>query len=538
MNTKRLAAALMTTGLIGLATCIPIVPDGVFMPPDAPDTDGNNMNGNATLQSLLFADRSLLIRGDAQESTALITAESSVCATFDWRVCVANGDEPCVASRETEARQLLGFNSPSSTEVVNRSELSINNILSDPGAAGTELIVEVEITSATGGDGCADPTEVGESVTEAITIRVIRPDEPLTVSLNAPQGIQVSPGGTITLEARISGGRPFTGQAPQSCSGTGLQSPPNSGDPYTVVWNVNDAALTNVPVMLDFEASCLTDDDGVTVSTSTYGAPVATGIVLVSIEVTDEGGSRVTESLSVNVGSNATLTITQASADSLQIAPGSATNMQVSAQGGTQPYTITYSIDADARDGQLSIAGQSSTDPAVASCTGIVSGEVCTGVYTAAADQIGGETVFVTVTDSVNATASTTIPLIVASEQTLSLSANTGSPVINSNGGSTGVTATVSGGTLPYTVCYAVESTADGLTVDLSNVSGCDTIDNLTNCTCINSFNSGSTFATAMRTLRTVSGTGGATIRVQAEDAVGAGATVFVSVDVSPFTGN
>ncbi len=538
MTTNRITAVSACIGAICFVSCIPTIPNGTIVPPDAPDTDDTNTNETSSLQGLLFADRSLLIRGDAQESTAFVTAESSVCATFLWRVCTADGDQPCTPSRETQARALLEFATPDTSEVGTRSTLSIERILSDPGAAGTELIVEVEITAANDSQGCVESADIGETTIEAITLRVIRPDEPLTVSLTAPQGIQVSPGGTTTLIARISGGRPFTGQPPQTCSGFGLQSPPNSGDPYTVVWNVNDAALTSVPVMLDFEATCLTDDDGVTVAEGTYAAPVATGIVLISIEVTDESGSRVTESLSINVGSNASLTITQASADNLQIAPGATTDLQVSAQGGTQPYTITFSIDEGALDGRLSVPGSSSGNPAVASCTGVVSGEICTATYIATSDQTGGDTVFVTVTDSVNATASTTIPLIVASQQTLSLSANTGSPVINEDDGTTSVTATVSGGTLPYTVCFVVESTAIGLVVDLSNVAGCDTIGTLTNCTCIDSFNSGSTFATAMRTLDAVDGVGGATVRVQASDAVGAGSTVFVSVDVSPFTSN
>ncbi len=527
---------MLAVAALSAATCVP--PNGGITPPDAPDNGNGDNGGTSTLQVLLFANRSLLIRGDANESTAVVTAESSVCATFNWRVCVASDDPTCTSAGENAAGDLLDFDTPSSSSVMNRSELSIDRILSDPGAAGTELIIEVDVTTAAGVDGCAEGDDIGETVTEAITIRIIRPDEPLTVSLTAPQGIQVNPGGQTTLVARITGGRPFTGQPPQTCTGTGLQSPPNSGDPYNVVWSVNDAALTSVPVMLDFAAACLTDDDGVTVAEGTYGAPIATGIVLISIEVTDEGGSRVTESLSVNVGSNATLSITQASADNLQVAPGESTNLQVAAQGGTQPYTITYSIDPNTRGGMVSISDQGSSDPAVASCTGIVAGEICTGTYTAAADETGGDTVFVTVTDSVNATASTTIPLIVASPQTLSLSANTGSPVINSDDGSTTVTATVSGGTLPYTICYAIESTADGLVVDLNNVSGCGTIGALTNCTCVNTFNTGTTFATAMRTLSAVSGSGGATIRIQARDAVGAESTVFVSVDVSPFTSN
>jgi hypothetical protein len=535
--------ALVVVLSAGLSCDVPV--NGVVLP-DAPDLDGGGGTATGTLEALISSDRSVLVRGDATEAGATVSVQASVCSTFRWTVCIAERDEngdllPCTEAGEAAARELLDLTFPSdSADPSAASAVVINGIETDPGIGGTQVAMFVDVASTTGGTDCADAVPSQQTVSRQLVISVTRPAEPLSVVISSPDGSLVAPGDSLRLVATISGGRPFQLPDPTPCEENGTTFPLNTGDPYRVVWTVNDAGLSDTPDEAAFESLCLTSDDGLTIAEAIYTAPVATGNVLFTVQVTDSSGSRDSVSVSIAVGSTAPLSIARASAAASLIAPGQSTDITVGARGGTSPYRIVLDISTSLRGGSLSPLGQSpgadEASRAQQTCAAVGADAFCEVTYTAAADQIGADTIFVTVFDDVGASATAAITLTIASSQTLALTANADATVISNVGGSAIVTATVSGGTPPFDICYEVQTAPVG--ADLSAGNACANLDGATNCTCGVVPTGGSSIAASQRTFSASGATGNANIKVIVRDTVGAQAIDFVSLDVSPFSGS
>ncbi len=500
------------------------------------------------LEAFVSAERSLIIRGDVDEGRGELAVESSVCATFEWVLEVIERDDSGrIVSRTPLAslsRPFLDVVLPGIDQISAQSVARILDVLSDPGADGTEIIATVTIRStADAGENCTPAEAVNEVVTRELTLFVTRRGGPLTVTLSSAGGSRVAPGETLELSAVISGGRPFLDD-PFPCDGlrAGLR-PGNSGTPYEVDWNltVSDVLLDPDSVGSDalFEVDCLELGDGVTETRGLYTAPNVTGNVLASIAVVDARGNRSTASLSIVVGSPEALTFAQASIEATRIAPGDMTNIIVEPEGGTAPYDVTIELanTASERIGDLRIGSGAAS--ASTGCTNLTGGSTCEAIYAALADKTGNDLIRITAIDAVGDEISTTIPLTVASAQTLSLSVTAAPPVIFFSGGMGTLTANVAGGTEPYQVCFEIEpGSIDGMTLSTdAGGAGCSGIGSLTNCSCGLMRPDANSPAPATRLITAGGNEGFVTVRVQAEDAVGDASTQFVSIDVSRFSG-
>ncbi len=515
-----------------------------FGAPVPPDVDGSDIRPDAVIEAFMSAERSVVVRDDSSEGGSEVTVESSTCATYTWLFeVIERNDSGDIISRTPLAqlgRTFLDIETPSPTQITAISIARILQVLSDPGPNGTEIMATVTITSTSSEGEACEPAEVdGEVITRQITLLVTRPSGPLTVTLSSAAGTRVSPGESLELSAVISGGTPIL-DPPIPCTGFRVGNRPNnSGTPYVVEWN-----LTATDPVLDpdavggtavFEADCLELGDGVVETQGRYTAPNETGNVLASIVAVDARGNRTTASLSIVVGAPEPLTFAEASIDATRIAPGTSTGIQVRPEGGTPPYDVVIELTANAADriGNLQVGG--STASSSVGCNSLAADVPCEATYSALANRTGNDLVRITATDAVGDSISTTIPLTVASAQTLSLSAIATPPIVFSEGGTGTITASIAGGTPPYQVCYAIEpDSVGGLT--LSDGAGCPGIGTLTNCTCNLARPDDNSPAIATRILTAGGMEGFATIRVQAEDAVGDASTQFVSVDVSVFS--
>ena len=536
-TTLMLVAGILLTGCEQIDFTAPDPPAGEPTPPLV-----------QLIEAFMSADRSVVVRDDASEGASEISVESSACATFEWLLeVIERNDSGQIVSRTPLAqlgRAFLDVELPSTTEITASSVARILSVLSDPGPNGTEIMATVTITSSsTGGEDC-DPAEVdGDVIVRQLTLLVTRPGGPLTVTLSSAEGTRVSPGESLDLSAVISGGSPIL-DPPLPCSSPRAGNrPANSGTPYVVEWS-----LTATDPMLDpdtvgtgavFEADCLELGDGVVETVGRYTAPNVTGNVLASIVAIDARGNRSTASLSIVVGAPEPLSFAETSVDATRIAPGESTGIVVQPEGGTPPYDVVIELASNTaeRIGNLQVG--TTTPSTSVGCNALNAETPCEATYIALADKTGNDLIRITATDAVNDEVTTTIPLTVASAQTLSLSVIAAPPVIFFAGGMGNITATVAGGTEPYQVCFAIEpGSVDGMTLsDGGGGAGCPGIGTLTNCSCGLTRPDADSPATVLRQLTAGGNEGFVTVRVQAEDAVGDASTQFVSIDVSRFSG-
>lgn len=455
----------------------------------------------AAFTVFLSSERPRVIRDDANEGAVALTAQSSLPATYEWSVDAPAG--------------LLQVQVPAEDEVATSSVLRVLRVLRDPGFAGTMVTVTVTATEVVEG------AEAARESTSQVVLEIVRPRGSLTVTSSSLSGSTVTPGARVSLRARISGGRQFPVPVDTpACTGTGTTSPPNDGLPYNVTWTVTGLGGGTL------EVACLRDDDGETIADATYRAPIAVGNLVFTVQASDASGNRVSNSIPVVVSSAETLAFVQASAERSTVEPGRSVNLSAIGRGGTPPYSITFSINTAVVNGSIGAAGlmtEVNGDTESVTCPSRGFDEACEVVYSASATNDGSDLVTVSLEDAVGATASTTIPLIIASRNPLRLTATSTNATVEPGGG-TNIVASPTGGTPPYRVCFTVSGPTTGTLAP--GQAGCGAASE--NCTCnLGSLNS-TTAIQATRAYTAAIAEGSDIVSVRVTDAVGAEATAIV----------
>jgi len=424
----------------------------IDLPRDDPDRAGPLGVGAFSL--LLSADKTVLIRGDEKEGSARFSAVASHEASFKWTVDAPEG--------------LVAMSTPAdiaTAKGVTGSEIDVT-ALGDPGSTGRVITVSVTATQVDG----------AETADDSVSITVVRPEGALAVSV-ATSRARIAPGETLALSARISGGEPLATSEDATCTGTGVNSPPDEDPAYLITWSFNDDALAiqeGVPDETEFSVACLEQGDEVTISRATYRAPVGEGTVVFNIEARDASGNRVTGAAAVTVAPATELTFAQAASNNINVAPGGSVELVAEAAGGEGPYDITFTASGTIAGASIvRISGGSAmTRDVQDGCSNIPQGEECLVRYSAPDDQEGGELVTVEIVDRLGSKAFATIPLILTSESGLQV-VGVSDPIRVDPGGTADITAIISGGTPPYTVTFA---NSGGGTINgsgLSTVTGC-----------------------------------------------------------------
>lgn len=418
------------------------------------DADRPGAAGVGAFSLLLSADKTVLIRGDEKEGSARFSAVASHEASFKWTVDAPEG--------------LVAMSTPAdiaTAKGVTGSEIDVT-ALGDPGSTGRVITVSVTATQADG----------AETAARSVSITVVRPEGALAVSV-ATSRARIAPGETLALSARISGGEPLATSEDATCTGTGVNSPPDEDPAYLITWSFNDDALAiqeGVPDETEFSVACLEQGDEVTISRATYRAPVGEGTVVFNIEARDASGNRVTATAALTVAPATELTFAQAASNNINVAPGGSVELVAEATGGEGPYDITFAASGTIAGASIvRISGGSAmTRDVQDGCSNIPQGEECLVRYSAPDDQEGGELVTVEIVDRLGSKAFATIPLILTSESGLQV-VGVSDPVRVDPGGTADITAIISGGTPPYTVTFA---NSGGGTINgsgLSTVTGC-----------------------------------------------------------------
>ncbi|MFQ5590703.1 MAG: hypothetical protein ACE5HE_06055, partial [Phycisphaerae bacterium] len=503
----RQALTASISALVACAVTLTACDIPVSSIPNIPEPSGGGQ-GQALPQpdftANLELNRSLLIRGDTQQGSAVATARANSIATFEWCVDeVAPDDtvEPCTtgSAAAIAARSLLDLDIPPTffnsegrliesrftdpnvaTSELQRSTLTIRKVNGDPGPTGSWIRITVATTlvqgagdaddrfilSGTCDDGaacdvqaqdCADAS-VCEPVrtTRTRLLKIVRPPSELAVSISAGSA-RVSPDGSVELAATISGGTPFVeGEG----DGTTATVP---CDRYCIEWTPDESRLSpevirpageeiiSIKPLPPFDPS----GTGQTVSTVVYTAPKAVGSVTFRVDVTDKRGNHATDTVAITVSSETALGIAEASSSGgedgrAQLAPGDNTTLTIRAAAGEAPYTVTLTIlNTGLLGGSLSQSsctiGSSDDERA----------QGCSVTYRAPIDKVGTALINVTIEDAVGATESTIISLPVSAPLNLSVTlAEEGSGVEPRQ--TVPILATIVGGTPPYTACYLV----------------------------------------------------------------------------------
>ncbi len=493
----------------------------------------------------LSSDRTVLVRGDAKTGKVSISAATTRDAIFTWSVATADwdhNDETGFAAKpgapEVPQAQ-LDITFPDDTEPTQTSVLTIDEVLTDPGVDGTKVNVTVQAT---------DPearTEGGEST---ITLTIVRPEAPLTLTGSTAEAKStIVPGEEITLEAAISGGSPFSAEsstecaAPASFAGLDVVAPEGNGSPYCVFWAVEGVQGTS------FTAEPLTEEDGVTVARSTYHAPVETGNVTIRVTVLDAAGNRDSTSIPIVVRSEDELRLSAFSSD-LTVAPRRTTTIAAEVAGGTPPYTVCFKKgDADTlvEGGTLATAAlsrNSACEPMTGydNCSCQEAGDDAPErTYTAPADDTGTDSITVRVQDSVGDVATSVVSLTVAAPKRLDVELSSASPAIQPNT-ITELSANISGGTPPYTVCYGFRD-GTGLGRLATRESDCtpdaddEFLEGFTKCDCGvgNLDEDGLEDVQVLRNYSAPAGAGSDAIVVRVTDATGAEGSSSLSINIS-----
>jgi hypothetical protein len=419
-------------------------------------------------------------------------------------------------------------------------------VTTTPDSAGG-LTGHVDITKVIGDPGPGNSEHVGEQVTIAvlatlqpvdeqgrpvpcdvpggapITLQVRRPEGPLVAVLTPVQGSAVAPGRTLTLRATISGGSPFPDDN-RNCPGVASDlNPSNNGRGYCVEWSVSGtpSQLAGAGVLTPDDLPG-TDADGKVIAEADYQVPTNTvGNVVFTVGARDSSGNQAISAAPVVVRSAKPLAFAEAASEQSVVAPGETVTLTATGTGGEAPYRIDYKLDTGTL-GTLSSAG----------CPSRRSAQACTVDYTAPSNDTKPALIRVSLTDAVDATVSTTIPLTVSSREALVISGVFVNPVPNPNA-TTLIRATVEGGTPPFTVCFGVNAGGVGGSLDGGASAGCGPIDTLTNCVCTPN----APPVTVERTYRAPANAGADSVTAKVRDNVGAIATSVASVNVSSFGG-
>jgi len=542
MVSKCKITGVVTCTLLACFSLLAGCPTGTGVTPPV-EVDVTEPGGLITaFNAFLSADRTQLIRGDVSEGRATVTVETNLCATFEWTVCIL--DQPGGSCDETaDPSDLLDLVLPDPDEISTRS-VATASVTGDPGANGTmvrvTLITRV-VDPRPDSDAC--PEFDGERITgdeietRVADVRVLRPAGPLSVVLSSPRA-SIRPGEAIDLVARITGGRPFSPGSDPQCDTEGVQ-PPGNGDPYCVNFVVSESLddAAGDPANGDLSAQAMIAAEGDTLARGTYEAPIATGPVLITVEVTDETGNTQTSSVQLTVASAQTLAIDEAQAESTQLVPGDSTPITVTGRGGTEPYTITIEHDNAALGNLTGASCSGSAQERVCRCEGLRGpaadrdADLCQITYQALIAK-GSDIVTILLEDAVGDSDTFSIPINVASAQTLSVSA---APLVTSlpTNNETTINAVVTGGTAPYDVCFRAAFNLTGpVDAVFETISQC-AVGDFDNCSCAQSPSG----VTVPRKLKSGNSQGGVSITVRVRDAVGNEAQALTSLDISQFAG-
>ncbi|MBI4718510.1 MAG: hypothetical protein HY763_11940 [Planctomycetes bacterium] len=494
---------------------------------------------------VLTANRPRIIRDHEVEGTAILTATASRPGS--------PGFQPVFEWLPAEPDNLLEVGAQLDTG--SQSVVRIQRVLRDPGPGnGTDVAFTVRVRD--GADPDADPGE------DSRTLRVVRPDAALSVTITSLSASSIPPGTEVTLRAVVRGGAPFLSQIPSTddeCnrSGdeiplarnanavdpsrtvtTGLVCPPDELAAYGVAWTALGAADVALGAANDSFGTLTilaleTGPEGETITRAVFRAPQAnTGRVDFTLAASDSAGGLESASLSLEVAPSDALRLV-VQPDSADLTPGQALELTATGQGGVPPYTATFVVEPSAGQaalGTLSAAQCASFDPDAA----------CKINYTPAANRIGRDTILVTLTDRVTDAArgaAIRVPVRVASGQALALTVGANPGTINTLDTST-ISAAVVGGTAPYTICFEIDNVGPvtGATLGGGDA-GCGPIDGIANCTC--NVGAGDP-ALRTRTYRPVTGggLGPDTINVVVADSVGAKARASSTLLVTAVSTN
>jgi len=472
----RLNRGLVSRSILGVATCLVLAGCGAQpgggggggggdgnggLEGEAPTGDPTRPDGTgepvgAALSLLLSANRTVLIREDLVAGSATLTAQTSEAASFEWTTDAVPG----LVDLET-LRDVVTSKGVTGSQV-------LLTAAGDPGAAGADVTVSVTAT-----DLAAD-----SQTTRSLRLRITRPDAPLTISL-AGSATRVAPGQSVTLTARISGGKPLTTDAlGDLCTGTGANSPPDDNPPYQITWSFNDDAVdieSGVPDDTAFEVECLASDEDVTISKASYRAPIGAGTTVFTIAVRDATGSRVTSTAAVAVAPESALTVAQASSESTLVPPGTAVELTARGSGGEPPYQIRFSASGAIPGANLTHeeGGSDLLRDVISGCSNLSDDEDCVVLYSAPSDREGAELVTVEIADQLGDVATSTIPLILSAETGLQV-VGVSDPARIDPGGTADITAFVAGGTAPYTVTFSAGGSGGTiLSTGLTTITSC-----------------------------------------------------------------
>ncbi|MCH9002088.1 MAG: DUF4215 domain-containing protein, partial [Planctomycetes bacterium] len=412
------ACALAPMACDPTITIIPDAPNIVDPPPGTPGLPA------LPLSVFLSSDRTTLVRDDTSEGSATlkVTATRPVIFTWklsapDWTESLENGFVPTAATPKGR----LDISLPTQTTPALESSVEISGVATDPTAKGTSVTVEVTATETRTDD---EGNEVTDVKTAMLSLRIVRPTAPLTlanrevVAITDENGLArsadsgIRPGDTITLEARISGGDPLPTDVSCEPSRPGEFFPPNNGSEYCIYWTIEGVA----PV--SFSVPSLVDDDGETVSQSTFVASrFTTGSVTIRLRVVDASANRESTTVQFEISSAQALVLSAIS-ESPAVAPSQTTELSATVSGGTPPYTLCFdtsetrgSLAADA-----SFAATTTGSDIECRTASPNSGENALQVvrtYTAPSIA-GSDSITVSVTDRVGAEAIATISLDIA----------------------------------------------------------------------------------------------------------------------------
>lgn len=460
----------------------------------------------------LSANRPRLIRNDAVQGSAVITARTSREAQVRWSYAIVNAGRVELEGRP--ASDLIQIGGPNFEDGVDESRNTIESIIRDPGLAGSVVRVTVDAFDP---ETPVGPNDVPLDTAEVLVV-LARPQSALRVNAVSVSGVSLEPlprnrsGGQLdaptefqfTLRADIDGGTQFNRDeivdlcdesvAQDACC---RQADAGAGavDRYHVKWRMvaspdGDSACLLGPIA---GAQNLLFDDpitGLVRSTVNFTAPGVSGNVAFEVVVTDASGNRGSTTVDVTVAPNMALTVADAAPQSPLIEPGRCVTVQATGQGGVGSYVADFTLSATQVAGRL-IPGPCAAVLDVSRLRTSVRGVARPdGVFEAAFWAVEGSgmpgrgsvLVTSTISDDVTAAASTSFPIEMRATRQLSLAAFFDVPALDLNR-STLLSATVAGGTshprfdVPnnrtnegYMVCFKIEAGTGTLTCE--NVAG------------------------------------------------------------------
>jgi len=323
-----------------------------------------------------------------------------------------------------------------------------------------ELTISTAVYKAPVGLGTAIFTaeardSTGNRIASTVPVAVA-PDAELTVSQASSASTAVPPGGEVQLTARASGGEgPYRITFTASGGIEGADISRVSGG-ITLTRELTDGCQN-----VESEEACIVS----------YSAPNnQEGGELVSVSIQDRLGSISKSTIPLIITSEDALQVFGIS-DAVRVDPGGTTDVTAVVAGGTPPYTVTF---ANAGNGSISGEGLSTIETCGEPAPGIaaIDGNIASAVYNAPLE-VTSDVITLTVCDNVGNRTSNSLSLTIAPERPLSVDL-TSDAIRVEPGGTTTITAAISGGTGPYTVTFAGSGTGTLGGANLTSMAACD----------------------------------------------------------------